>query len=443
VRTRALNWLEAVRSSFWFIPSLLVLAAFITAVAMVALDRHWSPDPGAITRYIYYSGGEEGARSILGTIAGAMMTIAGVVFSLTMVTLTLASSQFGPRLVRNFMRSRGTQLVLGTFIATFIYCLLVLLTVQRLDDGIFIPGAAVSLAVLIAVINAAMLVWFIHHLASVIQADLIVADVGKELEASLTALFPENLGARVSDQPIQLPATAGPVLQNQKSGYLLAIQGKTLLTLACKHDWLLLLHVRSGDFLYPGMPLLEVHGTDELDKPDRQSLLDCFLVGDQRSAEQDIEFSARQLVEVGLRALSPSTNDPFTAMACLDRLGAALCLLGPCPPPANCLADEQGTARLLVSRPQNFEGVFHACFDQLRQAAIDHAAVGIRLLEVLGQLAHCVRDPERLALIRQTAEAVASQCAQRLPDEMDRSVVHDRLAGVISAVAGAGHDRRP
>lgn len=424
---------ERIRTSFWFLPSLLVVGAFVGAALMVGLDAHIDPPEDSVFGQLIYSGNAEGARTILGTIAGAMMTIAGVVFSLTMVTLTLASSQFGPRLIRNFMKSRGNQLVLGTFIATFIYCLLVLLTVHRNNDELFIPGLAVSVGVLIAVINSAMLVWFIHHLASIIQADLIVADVGDELDGSLDKLFPEHFGCQsinpetiAASEPIQ-------VIEARGGSYLRAIRAETLIDLARSRHVVLEIEPRPGDMLMPGWPLVKVHGDHRLTEKEEALVHQAFLTGSQRSAEQDSEFAVRQLVEVALRALSPSTNDPFTAMTCIDRLGVALCRLACREFPGGYLADEDGQPCLVV-RPLTFAGVFHAAFDQIRQVAPDHAAVSIRLIEVLVQLAGCLRDPERLELVEQTAVAVAEQCRERLAFEYDRNKVDDRLAELMSMI---------
>lgn len=431
--TLARHIAESIRTSFWFLPSLLVLLAFVGAPVMVGLDSHIDPPEDHIFGRLIYSGNAEGARAILGTIAGAMMTIAGVVFSLTMVTLTLASSQFGPRLIRNFMKSHGNQLVLGTFLATFIYCLLVLLTVHRTDDELFVPGLAVSVAVLVAVINAAMLVWFIHHLASIIQADLIVADVGQELEDSLEKLFPEHLGCRTLDAGTIPEGDPVQRLEVRNTAYLRAIRAETLVDLASERDLVLVIHPRPGEMLMPGMPLVSVHGDSSLGEKEVEQVHKAFLAGAQRSAEQDTEFAVRQLVEVALRALSPSTNDPFTAMTCIDRLGAALCQLGQRGFPGGFLLNDAGKVCLIV-RPLDFSGIFHAAFDQIRQVAPEHAAISIRLLEVLDRLAGCLSDPDRLALIEDTGRALAEQAEQRLAYAHDRSVIEERLASLQQTI---------
>lgn len=425
--------IETIRTSFWFLPSLLVIVAFFGAMLMVGLDARFDPPEDSMLGRLIYTGNAEGARAILGTIAGAMITIAGVVFSLTMVTLTLASSQFGPRLIRNFMKSRGNQLVLGTFLATFIYCLLVLLTVHRSNDELFIPGLAVSLAVLIAVINSAMLVWFIHHLASVIQADLIVADVGEELDGSLEQLFPEHFGCRSIETQTVAGGEPIQVIEARGGRYLRAIRAESLIDLARSRQVVLEIEPRPGDMLMPGWPLVKVHGDSRLTEKEVSRVREAFLSGDQRSAEQDSEFAVRQLVEIALRALSPSTNDPFTAITCIDRLGVALCRLARRNFPSGYLIDEDGRLCLVV-RPLTFAGIYHSAFDQIRQVSPDHAAVCIRLLEVLTQLAGCLHDPDRLELVEGTAISFAEQASERLAFEYDRKVVADRLGELQAMV---------
>jgi uncharacterized membrane protein len=191
MRTQLLKYWDRLRSSFWFIPALLAAAAIVLALASVEFDRtvadRWLGRLGWV-----YSGGAEGAAAVLETIAGSMMTIAGVVFSMTLVALTLASSQFGPRLLRNFMRDTSNQVVLGTFVATFLYALLVLRTIRRGEEDLFIPQLSVTIALALALAAIGVLIYFIHHVSVSIQADEIVARVGDELDHSVARLYPEQ-----------------------------------------------------------------------------------------------------------------------------------------------------------------------------------------------------------------------------------------------------------
>ncbi len=156
-----------------------------------------------------YTRGPDGARAVLSTIAGSMITVAGVVFSVTIVALSLASNQFGPRLLRNFMRDRGNQIVLGTFVATYLYCLLVMRTVQGMDGSQFVPHLSVTVAILMAVASLGVLIYFIHHVAVSIQAPELIANVAHELHEAIDRLFPEELGyaprKRRTSKPTSFP----------------------------------------------------------------------------------------------------------------------------------------------------------------------------------------------------------------------------------------------
>ena len=180
MKTMLLKYWDRIRSSFWFVPSAMALAAIAVAFATVAVDELMVEKVLQMPSWIY-TGGADGASLLLSTIAGSMITIAGVVFSMTLVALSLASSQLGPRLLRNFMRDATNQMVIGTFVSTFAYCLLVLRTIRRADETLFVPHLAVSVGVLLAVVSLAVLIYIIHHVAVSIQADQVIAHVSEEL----------------------------------------------------------------------------------------------------------------------------------------------------------------------------------------------------------------------------------------------------------------------
>jgi len=192
MKAQFLKYWEQLHSSFWFVPAILALGSTALALSAVALDEH-ATDVLRNWKWLY-SGGAEGASAVLQTIAGSMITIAGVVFSMTLVALTLASAQFGPRLLRNFMRDTVNQLVLGTFVATFIYCLLVMRMIRHEDEVAFVPHFSVTLGVVLALVSMAVLIYFIHHVSVSIQADEVVARVAKDLDEGMDRLFPEDLG---------------------------------------------------------------------------------------------------------------------------------------------------------------------------------------------------------------------------------------------------------
>jgi uncharacterized membrane protein len=318
-----------------------------------------------------FSGGGEGASAVLGAIAGSMITIAGVVFSLTLLALSLASQQFGPRLLRNFMRDRANQVVLGTFIATFLYCLLVLRTIRRADDAAFVPHLSVTLGVLFAIASLGVLIYFVHHVAVSIQADELVSVVGTELLQSIDRLFPEHIGGEIHgcrDGDPDLPATfareACPVVARE-DGYLQLVDSDDLMTVAKEHDLVLQLHYRPGHYIVAGSPLLRAWPAQQLDEGIRNRINGAFILGGERTSTQDIEYVIGQLVEIAVRALSPGVNDPFTAITCVDRLGSALHRLAQREMPSPQRYDDEHKLRV-VAPATSFAALLDAAFNQIR-----------------------------------------------------------------------------
>lgn len=306
-----LKYWDRLQSSFWFVPAAMACLAAALALSAVAIDEAAGDD--WLQRLGWgYSGGAEGASLLLGTVAGSMITIAGTVFSMTLVAMSLASSQLGPRLLRNFMRDTANQVVLGTFVATFVYCLLVLRTIRRADEVAFVPHLSVSLAVLLAMVSIGVLIYFIHHVSVSIQADEVIAHVGRELEDGIDRLFPGRLGkagSEASESPteVDLPAVfareARP-LGAAEDGYLQLIDGDALMALASREDLLLKLERRPGHYLVKGQTMVMLWPGDRVTDALVDQLNDAFVFGNQRSAAQDVEFSLHQLVEIAVRALA-------------------------------------------------------------------------------------------------------------------------------------------
>ena len=404
------------------------------ALCAVAIDRAVADD--WLERLGWsYSGGAEGASLLLGTVAGSMIAIAGTVFSMTLVAMSLASSQLGPRLLRNFMRDTANQVVLGTFVATFVYCLLVLRTIRRADEVAFVPHLSVSIGVLLAMVSIGVLIYFIHHVSVSIQADEVIAHVGRELEDGIDRLFPGRLGkagAAASKSPteVDLPAVfvreARPV-GAAEDGYLQLIDGDALMALASQEDLVLKLERRPGHYLVKGQTMVMVWPADRVTEALVDQLNDAFVFGNQRTAAQDVEFSLHQLVEIAVRALSPGINDPFTAIACVDRLGSALCRLARRDAPSPLRYDDEGRLRLVASG-SNFAGIVDAAFNQIRQSARSNPAVAIRMLDVIAQIAGHVQHPQDAACLQRHAGMIVRGAREAVPEAEDRLAVEARFA---------------
>jgi len=433
-----LKYWDYVRSSFWFVPSLMATGAIALALAMVALDQHvtgsWLQEFGLI-----YAGGADGASAVLQTIAGSMITIAGVVFSLTLVALSLASQQFGPRLVYNFMRDRSNQLVLGTFIATFLYCLLVLRTIRYAEDDTFVPHLSVTLGVLFALASLWVLIYFIHHVSVSIQADQIVARVGADLNRGVEKIFPAQMGREPAepshDAAVRLPKNFDREARSVPAGgdgYLQLIDVEGLMNLATECDAVLRLEHRPGHYIVCGGTLARVWPSERVDEEFIKRLNSVFVMGHQRTPTQDLEYAILQLVEIAVRALSPGVNDPFTAISCIDRLGSGLCRVARSELPSASRDDEQGRLRVVVP-PITFEGVIGAAFNQIRQHARSSAAVSIRLLETIKSIAEATTRPDDRAVLQRHADMIARGARESIAEPEDRRVLEERYSAVTVA----------
>ncbi|MCP8688448.1 DUF2254 domain-containing protein [Marinobacterium sedimentorum] len=435
-----LKYWDRLRSSFWFVPGAMASLAAALAVSAVELDKAVAGDWLQSLGWSY-SGGAAGASLLLGTVAGSMIAIAGTVFSMTLVALSLASSQLGPRLLRNFMRDTTNQVVLGTFVATFVYCLLVLRTIRRADEGAFVPHLSVSIGVLLAVVSIGVLIYFIHHVSVSIQADEVVARVGKELDDGIDRLFPGHLGKPGSEAssapgepelPEAFAREARPVgaLDN---GYLQLIDADTLMALASEEDLLLRLERRPGHYLIKGRAIVMVWPGDRVTETLVDKINAAFVLGNQRTAAQDIEFSFHQLVEIAVRALSPGINDPFTAIACVDRLGSALCRLARRDMPSSHRFDSHGRLRL-VALGSTFAGIADTAFNQIRQSARSNPAVAIRMLDAIAQIAGHVQRAQDAACLQRHAGMIIRGAREAVPEADDLFAVEARFTAATQAL---------
>lgn len=437
MKTRLFHRWNALRATFWFVPALFALGTVPLALGLLAVDAELGAREIALRGL--YEGRAEDARSVLVMIAGSMIGTAGVVFSITIVALSLTSSQYGPRLLRHFLRDPGNQVVLGTFVATFLYCLLVLRSVV---SGRPAPALSVSMAVLLAVVSLAVLIYFFHHVAASIQAGAIVAGVARDLERAIDRFCARHGASDGEAARAEAGLEGAARVDASSSGYVQAVDHEALRAVACERDGCIEALHRAGDFLIAGGALACVAPADRFDEAARRRVQGAFLIGAQPTEEQDLEFAVRQLVEVALRALSPGINDPYTAVNCIDWLGVALARLAEDGMPPHVLRDEAGRVRLLTDAP-TFAGVADACFQQIRQAAGPHVAVSIRLLDTFAALAPHLRAPAQVETIRSGADQALAAALAAGPIEPDRAALaarHDRARRALAeaaALAGA------
>ncbi len=351
MRERLLLWFDRLRTGFWFVPIVMLSLAGVFAEAMLYLDRR--VDPGLKNALAWaYTGGPDGARSLLSTIAGSMITAASVTFSLASVALSIASQQYGSRVLRNFMRDRITQVLLGTFVSTFIYCVLIVRDIRGSSyGGGFVPAIATTTAIALTVVSLILLIYFIHHISTSIQASQILLMVARDMEDAIPKLYPSQTGAPSSG--LRVPRKeAEQGITIKKSGYLQAVDLETLLTIGQEKNALIELTRKPGDLLVAGDGILRVWGLREISNDLHAKILGAFHVNGERTPAQDIRFQFQQLTDVIVRALSPGINDPFTAINAIDQLSigfAALLTRGARIHEER--EDAHGVLRLVVPRP--------------------------------------------------------------------------------------------
>lgn len=426
----AIRLYYSAKESFWFLPALMALLAAGTAVGSVALDRELG-DQWMRGLALVWSGGAEGARSVLSVIAGSTITVVSIVFSITITALAQTSSHFGPRVLRNFTRDRANQFVLGTFVAAFLFSLLVLRTVRTEADATFVPYLSVNIGILLAVLSIAVLIFFIHHIATSIQADLLIARIGEECRATVQALFPEALGAGASepDPPIAAePGAPGHTVACEAIGYVQGIDEDALLEAARQADALITVRARPGDFVSSGQSLADVEPAGARSGPLVRKVRGAFHIGDRRTPEQDLAYSVQQLVEIAARALSPGVNEPFTAILAIDHLGSVLRSLAGRGTPPPLRKDDGGKVRV-VATALTFPDVVQLSVGMIRRHAVGTSDVSVALLRTMESLAPAVRrDRDRNALLAELRKLQRDALSIRNQTDRQRVLEHARRA---------------
>jgi uncharacterized membrane protein len=443
---RIRNFAENLRASYWFVPSVIAVAAVAFSFLTVWIDQRVQYDWVSHIGF-FWSGGAEGARGLLSTLAGSMITVAGVIFSMTLVVLSLASSQFGPRLLRNLMRDTASQVGLGIFVATFIYCLLILRTVRSNDTVTFVPYISVTIGLVFGVASLAVLIYYIHHIAMAIQAPNVIARVANELLESADSLYPP------AQHPGRKPVTSPPNFEGSRreiyasdTGYIQAVDDSQLLGLAREHDIVLQLLYRPGRFVAQGVTLMQVWPAERASDDLAAQVGRYVVIDQQRTAFQDVGFAIEQLVEIAVRALSPGINDPFTAVTCIDWLGAALRKLATKEFPAPYSFDESGDLRLVLADPIGMAYLIDLALDQIRQNAGQSVAVRLRMLEVIGGLLDEVTTLEGMSALRRQADMIGQSVSGAVPERLDRLAIEELYYQISAkwlqrgARPGAEHD---
>ncbi len=428
------SW-EFLRTSFWFVPSLMGLGAVTLAAGTVMLERSL----GAATvdpAWFLYEGHPEDARSVLATLLSSMITMAALVFSITMVVLTLAASQFGPRLVRSFMAQPQTQVVLGTFVMTTVYCLLMLLATEVRDSPARVPHASVSIAAALTMVSLGLLVSFLHSLARSIVSETVIDRVADELDEWLGGLPPLDVEAPPAPPTERaLPddyAQRVVYFGTRAAGYVQLIEFRQLVAAASRAGVIVVLYFRAGHYVVPGAPEIGVYPSDHVTDALRTTVQGHVLVGAHRTPTQAPDFAIRHLDEIAVRALSAAINDPYTAVSVIDRLSGSLCTLMSRALPPGVWTDEQGVARVFCTAATH-AGLIGEAFNQIRQHGGHVPIVAMHLLESIQRIAQHVRLPEQRTALERQAEATI-EAGRRVPSALDRHGIEERYAAARRAL---------
>jgi len=427
---------EALRTTLWFVPAVVVLAAVGMFAVTYGLDR------AAYDGVFHYpgwviSGSADAARQILTAIAAAIITVVGVVFSIVIVAMTLTSTQFGPRMLRNFIRDRGTQLTLGTFVATFVYSVLALGSIGQGAHGNFVPHISITVTLVLMVADLAVLIYFLHHIAVQIQLPQVIASIARDLAGAIELEAGDpTVGADARYAALLIADMDGPGgdVAAPRSGYLQYIQHRTLVRIAAEKDAVIHLRYRPGHFLVQGHPYATVWPASAADQVARE-LAWAHATGPYRTLAQDVSFGIDQLVEICIRALSPAVNDTFTALTCIDWIGDSLCKVTGRWQPTRVYRDASGTVRLIATQT-TYQRLVQRAFEKVRQAGRGMPAVMIRQLDALAKIMERAAAPEDCAVLLDQAAMIERLSAVSVDEESDRADVRRAYQRVLDVHAG-------
>jgi uncharacterized membrane protein len=376
------------------------------------------------------------AQVILSSIATSIMTVVSIVFAILLMTLTLASTQFSPRILISFVRDRTTQRTLGVFLGTFTYCMAALPAARTLPHP-FVPVATVTGAMVLALVCVGWLIYFINHISQSISVNHIVDRIARETELVIDEFMP------YPRDPFQLPDRSEPSsaehwapILNRQSGYIRYVDINRLVALAKAYRICVHLERRVGQFVPAGVPLMRISKPERAPADGARHLIAAVDIGPARTMQQDVEFGIIQIVDIALRAISPAVNDPSTAISCVDQLSRIIILwISRVPPPSHYYAPPH--VRRLFVPWMSFDGLLDTTFEQIRHYAVADVAVSLRLMRAFDDIASTTQHADLRTRLLERARCVAAGCAGHLPkDELVE--LQRRLAALETIIAAGG-----
>ena len=425
---------EVLRTNLWLVPAVEVAGAVVLFAATYALDRAAFARDFGLPSWLL-SGSPDAARQILIAIAAAIITVVGVVFSIVIVALTLTSTQFGPRMLRNFIRDRGTQVTLGTFVATFVYAVLALGSIGQ-GGPAFVPRISITVTLALMVADLAVLIYFLHHITIQIQLPHVIAGIAGDLAAAIELQAGHGAAdsGRAAARLVAGLHGPGGEVAAPRSGYLQYIQHRLLIRLAAELGVVIHLRYRPGHFLVQGHPYATVWPADAAGRVARE-LSRAHVTGPYRTLAQDVSFGVDQLVEIAIRALSPAVNDTFTALTCIDWIGDSLCNVTGRWHPTRVYRDAAGIVRL-VTTETTYKRLVQRAFEKIRQSGRGMPAVMIRQLDALAKIMERATAPEDRQLLLDQAAMIERLSLSSVDEESDRADIQRAHQAVVRIPTG-------
>jgi uncharacterized membrane protein len=436
-----------VTDSLWFLPGLLTLAGGALAVLLVKYNDAILGDIAADDVWWVFGGTSGGAMSVLEAIAGSIITVTGVVFSVTIIALQLASSQFTPRVLRQFMADRSNQLVLGVFIATFTYALIVLRTVRSGDENEFVPAVAVTAAVLLALTSIGFLIYFIDHVARSIQAAVIIDSVTTSTLGVVGVVYPDTVpDCDDPERPFADELTPGDdvdayEVRATKAGYVQAIDRRRLAGMAREHDLLIRMEIEIGAYLLPGQVVMRAWPGTSVNAGVSDELFDGVVLGLERTPHQDVKHGIIEIMDIAVKGMSPSVNDPTTAANSIQRLGEVLLDVAWRQGGDSVERDDDGRLRLIIRRPR-LDDTVDLAFNQIRHYSSANASVMITLINTLAELSALSPHAVRPAFTSQL-EAAIRTARSSITDPTDRDRLEKAAAAATERARAEPPRQRP
>lgn len=417
--------LITLRSSLWLIPGIMIFISIFLAIGLVEVSSNIKTE--WLFKYPRIFGlGADGSRGMLTAIAGSMLTVATLAFSLTLSIIAQASGQYTPRILRNFMRDKVNQFILGYFVSVFAYSLIILRTIRGGDEDPFVPSVAVLFGLILALGGIIVLIFFIHHIATSLQVTNIIKDIEEDTVRIIDNLFPERVGNEAEEFDKERAEELEDIthwygVDSLLNGYIQFIDSEGLMDFAVEKNLLIRMEYGVGQFVAEGTDLISI--SKEPDKDWIREINSYYNIFRYRTITQDVGYGIGQIVDIALKALSPGINDTTTALNCMDYLAVIVGRIGERQMPSRIRA-ENGEIRLFVKSP-DFEQFMDTAFEQIRINAKANLAVFLRLLKAYSIIGEKVSDESRIETIEKHLVLTNEFANETLQTQYEKKVFNE------------------